>query len=301
MDGHSLILEMLDFLDRSESHFDLLGPRRLYGSLDEASCQFARVTGVLTSEAVLITVAGQQSYNLPPDFIRPLVRTRGERFVVRYATAAGATSWIPKTDYSRIFLANRTDQVEIPSCFCIRQRSVAADPISGTVTADGSKSGGVVELVDDLADFSGVMVRDIVHNTTKNTRGLVLAVNGSTSLTCAMFPTGRSSFVNGNSYVVRPESRETLLFDAPCANSGDTMTLPCVVLPPPIYHDYAFLGLPPESGRAIAAEGAYIFAIRNNGFKAKAEWHNLFLAEIRQHKIDRAQAILQGSPDQGMM
>jgi hypothetical protein len=301
MDGGSLILEMLDFLDRGESHFDLLGPRRLYGCLDEAACHFARVTGLLTSEVVITSVAGQQSYNLPPDFIRPWVRTRGERFVGRYDTVDGSISWIPKTDYSHVFLANRTDQVEIPSSFCIRQRAEAAEPIRGTVTASGSKDGGVVELIDDAADFSGVMVRDVVHNTTKSTRGLVLSVASPTSLRCAMFPSGRSSFISGNSYVVRPESRETLIFDAPLANSSDTLTLPCVVLPPPIYHSFAFLGLPPESSRAIAAEAAYIFSIRAAGFKPKPEHHNLFLAEIRQNKLDRAQAILQGSPDRGLM
>ncbi|MFZ5773068.1 MAG: hypothetical protein ACOY4W_16735 [Thermodesulfobacteriota bacterium] len=301
MDGRTLLSEMLGFLDRGESDTDLLGLQKLYRCLDEAACQFARVTGALTGEVVLTTVADQQAYNLPPEFIRPLVRTKGERFVARHDGADGTVSWIAKTDYSRVFLANRTEAAEIPACFCIRQRSDAAAAISGAATAIGAQASGLVLLQDSGADFSGVMVRDMVHNVTKNTHGLVISVTSPTVLSCAMFPASRASIASGNSYTVRPASREQLVFDAPCAVTGNTLTLPSVVLPGPLYHEYSFLGLPPESCRAIAAEAAFLFATNREDMKAKPTHHQLFLAELRQHKIDRAKSLLQGSPDPGLM
>lgn len=299
MDGYTLLREILDFLDRGESDIPLLGPRRIYSCLDEAACQFARITGAITGEAVITSVADQQSYDLPPDFIRPLVKSGSERYLGRFVTTDGVTAWVPKTDYSRIFLANQTEAKDIPGLFCVTQRATASSAISGTVTAAASPSAGLVELVDGGADFSSVMVRDVVYNISKNTWGLVISVVSGTRLSCAMFPSSRASFVIGNDYVVRPESREQLLFDAPCANSGDVLTLPSVVLPPPVYHDYGFLGLAPEACRAVAAEAAYIFAARTTGMKQNPEHHNLFIKELNQNKIDRALAILQGSPDRG--
>lgn len=292
MDGRGLVGEVLSCLDRRAADALLFGEKVIYDCLDEAACTFARISGSIYNSVTITTTADQQSYPLPPDFIRPLTKDRGQNYVGKYVTPAGDVSWPRATSYEKVFRSDLTAAAEQPKRFCIVQNPTAAEQISGTITAAGASGGGRAELHDDTADFSAVMVRDAVYNLTRRTTGIVLTAGAI--LTCAMFPSGRGGFVIGDSYVIRPESREQLLFDSRSSISGATLTLPYVSLPRPVYSDYDFLGLAPETCRAIAAEAAFLLATRVESLKPDPILHQRFLAELQQHKVDRAMSYLHG-------
>ena len=296
MDGRSLIQQTVDALARPELDIMVLGEKKLYDRLDEASSSWARITGSIFNEVALTTIASQQAYDLPPDFIRPHVKDGARRIVGRYVTSDDSTYWLEKTSYEKVFRKNATEAQDVPGSFAIIQKPAAAARVTGTATTAHTVTAGEVTLEDAAASFTdSVRVRDIVHNSARRTSGIVLAVTDDQHITCAMFPQGQGAWRQDDSYVIQPASRLQLVFDAPPANGDDVLTLPYVSLPRPVFSDYGWPGLSSDAARAITSEAAYLYQVRSTTMRTNPALHKMFLHELRQHKIDRAQGFLQGS------
>lgn len=295
MDGKSLKRAVLDFLDEEVASSVFAKPRVIYEYLDAAAVEFARDTQSLTAEVGITTVAAQQEYDLPPDFICLYMKNAVGRFFGRYYDGS-SHSWPVKTSYEKIFKSNLTDGKETPGRFAIRDKDTQDDLIQGTADAAGAATGGACILQDDSMLFTTanrVYARDRIHNVTDGSDGVVLAVTDATHLSCALFDGASNEWAIDDAYVIQPAAQKELILDAPSETSGHVLTVAYVCRPTPVYSDHGFWRIDPMSCRAIAAEAAFLYLQQKGDFVAALQLRRIYEEDLIRTRREKAMMRLQ--------
>lgn len=266
----------------------------LYRCMDQAAMDFVRLTYGLRDSVVITTVADQQRYDLPKAFIEPYVRDENRRLYGKYEDADGDLTYPVVTSYEKLFMTDMSETRTRPRRFAIRQKPDAAARTTGTATADGAAADGECRLTAAAADFSDMAERDRVLNTTDGSAGIVLEVVSSTVLDTALFSGTANEWTTGDRFVLVPVPRFEIVLDAPSEVDGDTLTLPYLKKPAPVFSDARSWQIEEASWRAIAMEGVYQYLIDYDYDRKDDRFHGMFLEEVRKVKTRRARQRLQG-------
>lgn len=299
MDGKKLSQLVLDFLDEMEATDLYASQRQLYENLDMASGVFVRETGVLKNTVTINTVADQQSYDLPPDFIRPYMKTSTGRYFFRYYNADDETTTYPLvTEYDKIFKANLTDPQSEPAIAAIRIKETPAVLIEGTCDTGSEKTNGETTLTDATKAFlstNRVYPRDIIHNISDESDGYVLTVTDDTTLITALWGGADSAeeWSAADEYIIQPAAQHELMLDAPSESDDHIITLPYICMPAPVFSDHGFWLFSPRTCRGICYGAAALFKKNKRDYSGSSEIGGLFDAEIRKTKEEIALSILQ--------
>lgn len=295
MDGKTLIEMFLDAVDKPEVDMLQLNSRTIYRNMDAAAIEFARQTRLLTGTATIVSSQGSSRYDLPPDFIDLYVYDGNRRLVVKYVDGDGNAHWPVVSDFQKIFRANASEARDYPARIAVVARETDESQITGATTDAGAPAGGEASLKDSGKTFTATaQVRDNVHNTSRQSHGLVLAVTSNTELKCALFGGTSQGFQSGDSYVIVPAAAHQILLDAPSADSDGTFTVPYIRAPAPVFSDYGTWGLPEQSCRAICMEAAFQFLSGKKLGYPVAQRHKAFLDEVRRVREEMAMRMLQG-------
>ena len=302
MDGKKLVKLVLNYLDELNVSNAYASYLKIYENLDLAASIFLRETGYLHKNATITTVEDQQDYDLPPDFIRPYMKTvNGKWFGKYYNATEEQTSFPVMTAYTSIFMANQTESISTPSSFAIIDKPDKSSLIQSTATSTDEGSGGQVTLTDSTMLFTTtnrVYERDIVHNLDdgeNGSTGYVLEVTDATNLEVALFEGSDNMFSENDNYVIQPAALFQLTFNAPIENAGDTFTLPYVCMPTPVYSDYGFWRFPPRVCKGIAYGAASLFKIPTKDYVGADQIGGLFASEVHSTKVEIAQNTLKNS------
>lgn len=295
MDGKQLtqaVLDNIDSLSRGEKESK---QRRIYECLDQAAAIFCREARCLHATAALTTVAAQQDYDLPPDFI-DLYLTAGsrDRRIVRYYDGTD-TFWPPVIPWERIFTANLTDHQETPATVAIRDKETSEALIAGTATAAGAAVRGLSILTDSAKLFittNRVWPRDIIHNETDQSDGYVIEVTDATHLKTALFNGNKNAWTSADAYTIIPATEKQLTLEAPAETAGHIITVPYVSMPSPVYSDYGVWRFDNRVCRGIAAGAAALMQMPENSYDESRVMMGLFADELRRARVEIAQAIL---------
>jgi hypothetical protein len=295
MDGKELVRSVLDNIDAQNAAAIIDKKWRIYECLDEAAAIFLRETRILHNRVSLTSVAGQQSYSLPPDFI-DLYLTAGNRrrYFIKYNDTED-DSWPVLVSYESIVRDSRTIAQDIPNCFCLRDKYDADPVISGTTTAAGAQSRGQCILTDSTKLFTTthrIWPRYVIHNETDNSDGIVLSVTDATHLVAALSGGGKDAWTSGDAYRIQPTTDREIYLDAPSAQSGHTMTVEYVCMPSPVYSDYGVWRFPYRVCRAIAAGAASLLVIPEGSYNEARVMQGQFSEEVHRYKTERAQQVL---------
>lgn len=296
MDGKWLLRAFLDALDEDVAEeFRGTDARIAYQYLDNAAIEFVRMTRCLTSSVTIKTVAGQQAYDLPPDFIGLYLKDSQNRFFIRYFDG-NVYSKPLKTSYEKIFRDHETTAREIPTSFDIIDRQQAPETISGTASADGGRTGGLSVLQDGTKKFLTediVYPRDMIHNETDDSNGIVISVTSEIQATTALFAGKKDRWSKNDQYTIVRASGKQIFLNAPSATTGHEMTIPYVCMPSPVYSDYGFWRFPAWCCQAIVYEAAFQYENREGDYKAADRHHALFIEETVRQGRERALNLLQ--------
>ena len=123
MDGKQLSRMVLDLLDEPVASELFADQRVIYQYLDAAAVGFARETGYLKTDVDITTVADQQIYDLPPDYMGLYMKNSRGRYFAKYYDGSNY-SWPLKSSYEKIFKSNQTTARTRPGRFCIRDDAV---------------------------------------------------------------------------------------------------------------------------------------------------------------------------------
>lgn len=294
MDGKMLLRAVLDRIsDQSTA-----GPykaRRIYESLDQAASIFCRLTKLYKRSVTLTTVAAQQDYTLPPDFLDLWMESYSGRRFVRYYDGTDYF-WPTVIDWKSLFRLNLTDSQATPSRVAIREtESIFAASVTGTATTTGAAVRGLAILTDSTKTFlttTRVWPRDIIHNETDDSYGRVIEVTDATHLKCALFEGKVNGFAIGHAYTIVPESRMQLSLEAPPATSGHLILMPYAGLPDPVFADYSSWRISDTRCRSIAAGAAALLQLPDNSWEEARVMNGQFLEEVRRTKEEIGQGIL---------
>jgi len=296
MDGIRLTQEVLDCIDTDTVSNLYANQRRIYECLDQAAAMYCRETKVLHGSVDITTVLGQQVYDLPPDFIALYLKDRRAQYFIKYSHG-GDFSWPVIDSYESIFLANLTDNQDWPNRFAIIDKPASSALINGAATAPGALVGGQCVLSDSAKLFlttNKVYPRDIIHNITDASSGYVLSVSAETQLVAALFGASGSGcdWTLADAYVIQPAAVKSLVLDAPSANNGDTITVPYVCMPNPVYSDYGFWRFPSRVCKAIAYGAASIFKTGKKEYSDAGQIGGFFASEIKLTRSEIARQAL---------
>ena len=297
MNGKMLRRAMLDFLDEENVDALYASTRRVWESLDHAASIFCRETGYLKKSVQITTIAAAQTYDLPPDYIRPAMQNRQGRYIAKYTDSDGNVFFPILSSHERIYKANLTDSQDSPYRFAIRDKQSVSDALYGiaTATADPATGDTVTALVDSTATFSSdsVRARDTVHNVTDQSDGMVISVATESTVWTAVFEGTTNAWDVGDSYVIQPAAEFELVLDAPSESSGDVFELYYVCMPEPVYHDLGMWRFPQRVCRAIAQGAASLFKGVKREYKDASSLGGLFSAEVSAFRREIAANRLQ--------
>lgn len=259
-DGKDLLRRLRQLLDE-ESDSGWLDERTSYDYLYEAALELVDRTGCLKSSQTITTVADQQEYDLNPDFLRLYAKNDDNNLVIKYNDGSNDT-FLELESYEDLFYNNETTSVNIPSNFALLDGDLPSR-VTGTATATGASSGGQCTLTDSAGDFSDVEAGAVVHNTTDGSSGVVLSKTDSTHLVTALFGGTNNDWSSSDAYVIQPNARYKLLLDPPPSDSGDTITVPYIQKPAPVYSDYGVYRFPDQYVPALIKYAYWLYKYRN--------------------------------------
>ena len=266
MDGKSARLFVEDLI-RGTSRPDIVTKKRTYDMLNAGAEEFVSLTECIKKSEDLTTVADQAAYDLSADYLRLWLKTddpRGGDYFVRYTDSSSVIHEILWRSYQKVFYDYNTTSVSLPSYFTILEKTSLPDQLTGTTTATGTQSGGAATLTDAGESFETyISARDRVHNTTsgKDYSGIVISVTSDTALVTAMFDTNGDpqGWASGDTWVIQPTARMQLQLDPPPETASETVTVPYVAKPNPVYSDYYTWQIQDVYHKAFCFYAAYLY------------------------------------------
>jgi len=277
MDGADLT-RRLEQLMNEEVDSDWLDPRSTYDYLYEAAVTFVDRTHCLKSTQTITTVADQAAYNLNPDFLKLYLRNNSEELIIKY----GDNDFLSWKDYEDIIYANETDSVSTPSHFSIIDTSLSSQE-TGTATSAGAATGGLSTLTDSAADFTNVNAGSVVHNTTDGSSGVVISKTSGTVLTTALFGGTADDWSSSDAYIIQPQGRYQLVFNAPPSSSGDSVTVYYIQRPDPVYHDYGVYRFPNQYASALVKYAFWLYRYRDKEPNTGDSMYRFWDLEVRRY------------------
>lgn len=267
MDGYTLLYELREALNESSTGSWLnnhLGFTFLY----EAACEINARHAFLTGSQTVTTVASTSEYHLDPAFMGLYMRDPDGNYFTKYYDTSNYT-FINHESYERIYYDNQTTDVSIPDRFSIKPQTTAVSNVTGTASAIGTVSSttGEATLTDtsSATKFANVEAGDLVHNTTTDYHGIVIAVTSDTALVTAIFnSTGTAqSWASSDAYVIVPQGRFSLILDPPSLTAGHSVYVPYIKKPTPVYGYYRSYPFPVECKRDLISYAAARYKLRD--------------------------------------
>lgn len=237
----------------------------------EAAKDFAQKTKSLYTTQSITTVASQANYALAPDFLEVYSEDDDGNKILKYTDSSSNVYWLTQQGYRPQYYANNTTAIAIPSNFAIISKPKISG-IASTVTATTTQSGGESTLTDATASFTSETIwpGDIVHNKTLGHIGVVLSILTTTTLNTAMFDvtTAPSSSYTGwsntNAYLIQPGARYQVYIDPPPLTASETITVPYIQIPEPVYSDYGSYAFPVTDMEAILKYAVWLYKYRDS-------------------------------------
>lgn len=260
MDGKQLLYELRQILNEDASSA-FLDDRTSYKFLYDAAITLASMTGVLTGTQTITTVANQANYQLNPDFLRISLVDTGGKPMIKYTDSSNGVDWLSHTTRSEQIRANSTTSSR-PSTFAV-QSATLNTRLTGSATSSGAASNGEATLTNTGANFTTVAPGDVVHNTTDGADGFVLSKTSNTVLSTALFGGSGNDWQTNDSYVIQPQGRFELYLDATPDTSGETITVPYVKRPDPVFSHFGAYPFPAQFSQALICYSAWLYKYRD--------------------------------------
>jgi hypothetical protein len=264
MDGSSLVYTLGQIL-READNSTFLDERTSYNFLFKAAKDINQRVRYLTNEYSITTIESQGAYDLPADFMGTYYLNDRNEMVIKYTTSSASTSFPTWRDYEKIGQVVNGSAQPIPGNFTIFPKMTLTGRITGTASATGALSYEETSLTDTstAATFASVSVGDSVHNITDGSSGIVVEKTSNTELITVLFGGTNNYWTSGNSYAVIPQGIKSLLLSPSPSNAGDTVMVPYIQTPAPVYSSYRTYRLDTNYEMAIIYYAAWLYTVKD--------------------------------------
>lgn len=281
MDGKTITNRVLQLLNETSSSA-LINTRATYDFINDGAKDWVFKTECLTAEETLTTVASQAGYVLPADYLG-LYLKESNKFFVKYYDSSNYI-FIYYRDYADVYYDNDTTTVDIPSYFTIKDYGSLYAQVTGTASADGAASGGKCLLTTATDKFDNVSAGDMVHNTTDGSDGVVLSKTDNKNIYIALFGGTNNDITSGDSFVIQPRGRMQLICDPPPTTGSQSIYVPYLQAPAPVYDDYGIFRISFDYTEALASYAAWRYKYKDKAFDYGDKFYQSYLAEIVKYR-----------------
>jgi len=285
MDGKQYLYQLRNLLQEGETS-SFLDTRTSFDYIYQAACQFVIETRLLTAETTLTTVAGTADYDLPVDYLSLYLRNSTNEFVIKYYDGANYT-FLTYRDIASMWIDNPTEGKTIPDNFAIIDGDTPSI-VTGTASAVGALTNGYTILTSSTSTFiaSKVSVGDQIHNTTDGSDGVVIEVIDATHLKTAMFGGTDNDWTSDDAFIITPQSRKQIKFNAYPDTAGHTATLPYIQKPDPVYTAYGSYRFPAVYMPAVLHYAAWLYKYRDREPNFGDSWYKYWEMFLRKAKAN---------------
>ena len=259
MDGWTLVRDVRELLNESSTS-SFITDRTTYDYLYEAACDLnSRIQG-LTGEQEVKTVANVKEYELNEDFMGLFLRSEG-RYVLKFNNGT-FDSWLRWRDFDFLYVLNTDRTATIPNLFTIKD-APASSPITGQASESLLSVNGECTLKSSTEAFSDVCVGDLVHNTTDDSHGVVVAVTSNTEIVTALFEGLNNYWEEDDYFVITQRGRYNIILDPTPSESNYTLYVPYIKKLEPVYSPYRTYPFPGEFRFSLAKYAAWLYKYRD--------------------------------------
>jgi hypothetical protein len=105
----------------------------------------------------------------------------------------------------------------------------------------------------------------LVHNTTSDYHGVVIAKTSNTALVTAAFDEDGTAhaWAASDAYVIVPQGRFALIVDPPTLTAGETITVEHIKKPTPVYSPYRSYPFPTNCASEMVSYAAFRYKYRD--------------------------------------
>ena len=286
MDGKTLTRMLAETLneDPDTSGFVREGSRVAYDLLYQSAVEFNARTKALKDTQSITTVEDEDEYTLDADFQQLYVKDSYKRFFVRYTDDDDEETNIFYKDEEDVVYDNNTTSIAVPPYFYIKDKILTTATRTGTATSAGDASAGQCILTDTSATFTthDVWPGDTIHNTTDGSTGYVLSVTSETALVCALFDGTGNDWDTSDDYVIVHQPRLKLVLSQPCETADETITVPFIQRPAPVYSDYGTYRFQMQYAPALVKYAAWLLKYRDRAPDTGNAWFQVFERAVNQ-------------------
>ena len=266
MDGKLLLRELRDLLneqDNSSWFNDFTG----YNYLFQAAIEFVGRTNCLHGEATITTVANQQTYDLPADFLQLYVRDDNNTHVVKYYNTS-SYQMIPYRSYERVYYEDQTTAQSIPNYFSIMDSQLtrqSALRVTGTSTFAGASVGGAVLVADTTSRLCHVCLTGILFTTPRTVpTGWFWSSRAQRRICHGDVWWHKQRLECWRWLCDSAERRYQLVLDPKPLTSGHTVYVPYTQRPVPVFSDYGIYRFPDRVFPAIVKYAFWLYKYRDS-------------------------------------
>lgn len=285
LDGKTLTRTLAEVLneDPDTSGYAPGGSRQSYTYLYWSATEFNHRTRFLRDSQSITTEADTSAYTLDADFQRLYLQDDYQRYFVRYTNSNSVDSHIFYKDEDDVVYDNNTTSIAVPGYFYIKDKQLTTATRTGTATSAGAASAGQCTLTDTAATFTtwDVWPGDTIHNTTDGSTGYVLSITSETALVCALFDGTANGWSENDAYVIVHQPRLQLVTDQPTSTASETIYVPFVQRPAPVFSDYGSYRFPIQYMEGIVKGAAWMMKYRDRDIRGGDSWAIAFDRAIR--------------------
>lgn len=224
-------------------------------------------------------------------FIGPASTTTNTDDTIAVYSDKGLTStgWNGTSGTPSYYKIENVSTTLIPHNFSIRNKDTLYSQVTGTATSDGNASAGKCLLTDTSALFwttDYVKPGDSIHNTTDGSTGIVLSIESTTTLYCALFGGTDNEWDSSDAYVIQPQARIELYLDPPPSTSGHIIDIQYVKIPEPVYSDYGVYPFRQHLNEAIVRYAAWLYKYRDSQPDFGNAWYVQFNSLVEREALD---------------
>jgi hypothetical protein len=283
LDGWTLLEDLQEQLNEPSSG-TFLNDRVSYGYFYDAARQINSRLAIVTSTQSITTVADTYEYNLNPDFMGLYMRDSNGEYFVKYTDSGSSDYFVTHQPYDELYYNRTSTSGPIPYHFSV-SNATAVSNVTGTASAAGTVSNGEATLTDTSSStkFSTISAGDIVHNTTQDYHGIVIAKTSDTALVTAIFNSSGTgqSWTSSDASIIIPQGRFKLIIDPPSYTASETITVPYVQKPTPVFSYYRAYNFPESCHEAIIEYAAFKYKYRDRDHSFGDKFFAWFDKEVR--------------------
>jgi hypothetical protein len=284
MNGYSLLYNLNNILRESSLTSSFLDVRSSYTYIYEAVREYSRRTKTLTSSQTISTISGVTRYDLPTNFNNLYFRDDRNRLIIKYTTSSGSDNWLPFRQYDAMSEAGNTASVSVPNTFSISDEQTLKSRITGTASIAGAVTLEETTLTDTSSStkFSNANIGDNVTNITDGSAGVIIEKTSNTALVTVLFGGTNNDWTASDSYVIVPQSVKQVILDPPPSNTGDTIYIPYLEEPTPVFSSYRTYRIDDQYELALSFYAAWLYKYKDSKSDEGDKWYKIFDDKIRK-------------------